>query len=111
MVRPTPFEITERADGQTCVLSIVGELDLSRIAELTRRVQEKLDQNITVLRVDLSDLTFMDSSGLRELIDLYDRSRQEGWKFTLIPSKHTSANTVMRVTGADAALPFEDPTS
>jgi anti-anti-sigma factor len=111
MVRPTTFEVTERIDGQTCVLSIVGELDLGTITELARRVQEKLDENFTVLRVDLSDLTFMDSSGLRELIDLYDRSRREAWRLTLIPSEHAGANTVMRVTGADAALPFEDSTS
>jgi len=111
MIRPTPFEISEQVDGRACVLSIVGELDLSTVSEFARRVQEKLEEGVTVLRVDLSELTFMDSSGLRELIGLYDRSRREAWEFTLIPSKHASANTVLRITGADTALPFQHPTN
>jgi anti-anti-sigma factor len=92
-------------------LSIVGELDLNTITVLARHVEAKLSENPTTLTLDLTDLSFMDSSGLRLLIELHDRSRREAWKLTLIPSAHEAANTVLRVTGADTALPFEEPTS
>ena len=111
MVRPTPFEITDQTEGKTCVLAIVGELDLNTIAMLAAHVDAKLAENHTTLTLDLTDLTFMDSSGLRLLIDLHNRSRGEAWELTLIPSAHESAKTVLRITGADTALPFEDRTN
>jgi anti-anti-sigma factor len=49
----------------------------------------------------------MDSSGLRLLIEFYDRSRAEGWKLNLVCPEHEAAAVVIRVTGADKALPFE----
>jgi len=108
MVRPTKFTIAEETSGEILLLSLVGELDLSTVPELERRVDGKLGQDTKQLTLDLGDLTFMDSSGLRLLIELDRRSRQEAWKLTLIPSKHESTQMVLRLTGADAALPFED---
>ncbi len=107
MVRPTTFEITEQKKGETRVLSVIGELDLGTVPTLARRVAAKLDEKPPILKLDLSDLTFMDSSGLRLLIELHDRSRRETWKLVLVRSKHERANAVFRLTGADSALPFE----
>ena len=109
MVRPTDFEITEVTRGSTRILSLVGELDVSTAPGLAQRAGNNLGQNVTALTLDLSDLSFMDSSGLRLLIELNQRANREAWKLTLIPSKHESARTVLRLTGADAALPFENP--
>lgn len=112
MIRPNTFEIIDQTNGETHVVSILGELDLSTITILAGHVEAKLSENRTSsLVLDLTGLTFMDSSGLRLLIDLHNRSRQEAWKLTLIRSKHEGANKVLSVTGADTALPFEDPTS
>jgi anti-sigma B factor antagonist len=108
MVRPTKFAITEEPRGEALVLAIVGELDLSTVPELSRRVEDGLTRNPTTLTLDLGELTFMDSSGLRLLIELYRRSARETWRLTLRPSRHESAQAVLRLTGADAALPFED---
>ncbi len=107
MVRPTTFEITEQANGETQVLSVVGELDLGTVPALARRVDAKLGEKPAALKLDLKDLTFMDSSGLRLLIELHNRSRRETWSLTLVRSKHERATAVLRLTGADAALPFE----
>jgi anti-sigma B factor antagonist len=111
MVRPTRFEIAEGAEGEARIIWVAGELDLSTVPALTHRVDSQVGENLTTLTLDLSDLTFMDSSGLRLLIELDQRAQRETWKLVLIPSKHESANTVLRVTGADRALPFETPSS
>ena len=57
--------------------------------------------------LDLSEVPYMDSSGLRLLIELHDRAQAEAWELTLLAPKHESAAVVLRVTGADSALPFE----
>jgi len=87
-------------------LRIKGELDLGTVPVLARHLDEQLGNKPTTLTLDLSALTFMDSSGLRLLIELNERAAHEAWDLTLIPSRHESANAVLRMTGADAALPF-----
>ena len=47
-----------------------------------------------------------DTSGLRLLIELYDRARRDGWQLHLTPPRHEAATLVLRATGADRALPF-----
>jgi anti-anti-sigma regulatory factor len=59
-------------------------------------------------RVELAgELAFMDPSGLRFLIGINHRSRQQAWQLCLIAPKHEAAALVLRVTDADTALLFE----
>ena len=109
MVRPVKFEITDRETAEGPVLAIAGELDLSTVPRLAQRVEALREEQHAALTLDLSDLTFMDSSGLRLLIELNGQSQNQAWRLTLIRSRHEAANTVLRITGAHAALPFEDP--
>ncbi len=108
MVGPRKFEIREGYERGNLTLSITGELDLSTVPALEQRVDDHLDESVTALSLDLSEVTFMDSSGLRLLIELNQRADREAWTFSLIPSRHESAKVVLRMTGADAALPFGD---
>jgi anti-sigma B factor antagonist len=102
-------EIREHVEGETHVLWIEGELDLSTIPELTRRIEVGFGAGSEeTLTIDLSDVTFMDSSGLRLLIELDRRARAEGWTLSLRAPRHEGAKVVLRMTGADAALPFEE---
>lgn len=49
-------------------LRLVGELDLSTVPELRRRLEPELAEGARIV-LDCSDLTFMDSSGAMALID------------------------------------------
>ena len=108
MVRPTKFEITCRTNGPKVTLSLTGELDLSTVAQLSERVRQQLDGGADDVTLDLRELSFMDSSGLRLLIELHDLSRRDDWNLRLLAPRHEAAVLVLRATGADAALPFED---
>jgi anti-sigma B factor antagonist len=107
MVRPTEFKIAHRASDTGVTLKITGELDLSTGPVLAGSV-EGLRHDLKALTLDLSELTFMDSTGLRILIELDQRSKREAWKLTLIRPQYETAVAVLTATGADAALPFED---
>jgi anti-anti-sigma factor len=111
MVQPTKLEISTETSGDGRVLVLAGELDLSSVSALSERVNSELDGSITVLTLDLSELTFMDSTGLRLLIELDQRASKGEWTLTLIPSRHESTNTILRLTGADAELPFKAPSA
>lgn len=107
MVRPTKFEIQCAAYGSTVTLSIRGELDMQTVQTLSRRVADSLTGEVTDLTLNLHDLAFMDSTGLKFLIEINDRSQQEGWRLKLVAPEHEGAVLVLRATGADIALPFQ----
>ena len=61
------------------------------------------------LTIDLRKLSFMDSSGLRLLVILNERARNEGWMLRLLKPADPVL-TILVLTGADKNLPFvEDP--
>ena len=107
MVRPTKFEIREQIKEPALELSVIGELDMNTVELLATQVKGRLAEGPRTLLLDLSELGFMDSSGLRFLIDIYDRSKREGWELTIVRPRSESATMVLRATGADIALPFE----
>jgi anti-sigma B factor antagonist len=111
MVRPIRVEIREETDGEHQILAVEGELDLSSIPVLARHLDGQIGGVRKALTVDLSGVTFMDSSGLRLLIELSERAQREQWALSLVAPRHESANLVLRMTGADSALPFEDAES
>jgi len=107
MVRQARIAISEEVRRANLLLWIDGELDISTVPLLEQQI-EAAHESPTPLTLDLSGLTFMDSSGLRLLIELSERAQREAWKLSLVPSRHESANIVLRITGADAALPFSE---
>jgi anti-anti-sigma factor len=107
MVRPTEFKIVRTTSQTHVTLSITGELDLGTVSVLAESLG-RLGGGVETLTLDLSELSFMDSTGLRLLIELDQQARREAWKLSLIRPRHEAAAAVLQATGADKALPFED---
>jgi anti-sigma B factor antagonist len=107
MARPIRIEVREKIDGETLVLSVDGELDLGSVPVLAQQVDAQAVGEGDALTLDLSGVTFMDSSGLRLLIEINERAKRDGWTLSLIPPQHESAMLVLQMTGADEALPFQ----
>lgn len=111
MVRSAKFEISQIVEGRSATLALEGELDMSTAEQLLDRVAEQRADGVTDVTVDLAKLSFMDSSGLKALIDLHDRSRAQAWELRMIAPQYEPAALVLRVTGADKALPFTEATT
>jgi anti-anti-sigma factor len=84
------LDIETSRSGQAAVIALRGELDLAGAAAL----EAELDGlNGDALVIDLRDVTFMDSSGLRVLVVAAQRAQDGGRRFALVPG----AAQVMRV--------------
>jgi anti-anti-sigma factor len=76
------LEIREsRADGAV-VVALHGELDLATADGVAARLAEHRDAGEPVL-LDLDSLEFIDSSGLRVILQAVEASRRGGWPFHL----------------------------
>jgi anti-sigma B factor antagonist len=73
------------ASGQLLVVS--GELDLSTVQVLRRRLETAFAQGPPRVVVDLSGVTHMDSTGLAELISAHQRAMElQGRLVLVVPS-------------------------
>ena len=92
-------------DGRTRVLQLVGELDISSAPALRERLMGLLAEDGDII-VDLSTLSFMDSSGISVLIVAHKRSLQQGRKLTL-RSPGGAVAKVLEVSGTDQVFSIE----
>ena len=81
---------------------------MASASDLSGAVDAALDSMPARLVIDLSDLLFVDSSGLRLLIAIARRAAELGVDLSLVPPPEP-AYAVFRVSGADERLPFVDP--
>ena len=106
----TPFEIVSENEAQNARLVLSGELDIATVPRVEDAVNAALTGTVRTLTIDLSGLSFVDSSGLRMFIVLDQRARAEGWKLCLI-RPDTRVLTVFRVSGVEENLPFVEDAS
>jgi anti-anti-sigma factor len=56
---------------------LVGELDIANTESVQARLEKELERS-SALTLDTTDLTFMDSQGLRMLIQLGEQAQKQG---------------------------------
>jgi anti-anti-sigma factor len=76
------FSIEERRHDGTVVLTLRGELDLASADVVGARLEQLRESGQPAL-LDIDELDFMDSSGLRLVLDAAEASDKTGWRFSL----------------------------
>jgi anti-anti-sigma factor len=83
-VDEVPFEVVVERHGIAVRVRIVGELDLYREMAVRAAVTAVLDEgDVGCLVLDVREMQFLDSSGLRALLACRDRTRETGAEFRL----------------------------
>jgi anti-sigma B factor antagonist len=75
--------MSEDRDGLVHV-ALVGELDLSTVAKVQEELRRVEASSPATLVVDLSKLTFLDSTGLRCIVTADERARTEGRRIVIV---------------------------
>jgi anti-anti-sigma factor len=96
--------------SQRAHVHVVGELDIASLGRVERAVEEALAAGAGIVEIDLRELTFMDSSGLRLIIGLHHDAEREGWTLSLIKPSGPPLE-VLELTRAAEHLPFRDSPS
>ncbi len=106
----TTLEVTlgQAAEG-TPLLILRGELDLSTASQVEHALGQLEQDGASLIVIDLRGLTFLDSSGLRLILEADSRARREDRRLLVVPGP-PEVQRVFRVTLTDARIEFvEDP--
>lgn len=76
---------TERLDGSPLVI-VSGEIDHGSSGTLQAELDTILDGGASIILLDLSDVTYIDSGGISVLLSTVRRLRNEGWLAAVNPN-------------------------
>jgi anti-anti-sigma factor len=99
--------MTSEREDVIHVISLFGELDVATAGEVRGELERAEASDAASIVLDLSGLTFMDSTGIRLLIEARDRSRSDRNRLTLLRGP-ASVQRVLQIAGVDDVLPFAD---
>lgn len=109
---PSPFSFRVEVQPERDVVRVcpVGEVDLATVDDVRARMDEVRASGFTHVVLDLRDTTFLDSTGLRLVIEAHASSAADGWEFGLIEGP-AEVQRVFEIAGLCSRLPFVDPSS
>jgi anti-sigma B factor antagonist len=105
---PTGFSISISDRDGRAVIVIRGELDLATAPDLEAAIKSRLDDGQDVV-VDLRELEFMDSTGLRVLVAAHGRVEGTEQRFLIVrPLPGASIERILAVAGVERVLDLID---
>lgn len=99
----TLIEVAERRDGGVIHVMLEGELDLSTADEVEAAIQRAEEQRPKVIALDLSGLSFLDSSGLRLIVRADQRAREDDRRLVIVKGQE-AVQRVFSITHLDEEI-------
>ncbi|HTU80304.1 MAG TPA: STAS domain-containing protein [Solirubrobacteraceae bacterium] len=96
-------------EPERIVLSLAGELDMASAELLAQAVDREDARGAPLLVLDLQQLQFIDSTGLRSILTALERCREREQEFAITPGSQ-QVQRLLRITGVAEHLPTIPPT-
>jgi anti-anti-sigma factor len=103
------FELGIETDDDRVVFTPRGELDLATAPELEEKVLPALRDGGRAVVLDLRELTFMDSTGVRTIVAAHQIAESSGSDLRVVrPPRESAVSRVIEISGIDDALGLVD---
>jgi anti-sigma B factor antagonist len=99
------LRLDTRQDGTWAILEVAGEVDLFTAPSLRERIVQLIEEGNRQILVDLTQVGFMDSSGLGVLVAGIKRAREAGGDMSLVCREGPTLK-VLAITGLDRVFPI-----
>jgi anti-sigma B factor antagonist len=87
------------------VIASEGEIDVSTVGAFRNALSEAARAGADRLVIDLSEVTFIDSSGLGALVEAHNRLRRDHRQLVVVAPRGTSAAVLLELAGLRGRLP------
>ncbi|MGZ6910314.1 MAG: STAS domain-containing protein [Acidimicrobiia bacterium] len=106
-MKPLARLTVETVGGMT-VARLSGEVDLSNVDDVGATLLEAVRPELDCLVVDLSETTYLDSTGVRLLFDLAMRLQTRRQVLRIVVADAAIVRRVLILTKLDEAVPFHE---
>jgi anti-anti-sigma factor len=107
MPAETTLEIQVQDEPDRVRLVLIGELDIGSVKLLETKIAEVASGNGNAIVIDLDRVGFMDSTGLRAVLEADVRSREDGRALRFTRGSR-QVERLFKLAGVDTRLSFED---
>jgi anti-anti-sigma factor len=107
-VQPTKFgelDMSIEHGAGAVTIRLAGELDVATAPRVEEELKQAEAGEEATIVLDLSGLTFMDSTGVRLVLSAHARSRQDSDRLRLVRGPH-AVHRVFELSGVADTLPF-----
>ncbi len=101
-------KIAVEVNGATVVADIVGEIDPSNARDVGRQITEAVPNDALTVVVDLSGVSFLDSSGIQMLFELAERLTGRQQQLRLVVPPNCPARRVLEIVAFGDTAPVLD---
>lgn len=101
------FDIRVVRNGSATRIAPAGELDIATTPSLEQAIADATSERGAALVLDLRDLTFMDSTGLRTLAQTNARAGDDGFTLSIWRGPR-QIERVLEISGIGPLLPLVD---
>jgi anti-sigma B factor antagonist len=98
------LRIDAQREPDRVILTLSGELDMASAEQLRAAVQDESAAAEALLVLDLEQLQFIDSTGLRTILLAFERCRERDQRFAITPGSQ-QVQRLLSVTGVAEHLP------
>jgi anti-anti-sigma factor len=100
------FHITRVDRADEVVVSVEGEVDMATAPQLTEALGAALESGRTVV-VDVAEMTFIDSQGIKALVDAHKLAGSEPLGRLVVRSPRPQVRKMLEITGLDTRIAIE----
>ena len=105
---PVEFRVEVEPDREVVRVCPIGDVDLSTVDEVRAQVEDLAAAGFKRVVLDLRQTTFLDSTGLRLVLDAHSASADDGTEFAVIAGP-PEVQRAFELAGLDSRLPFVEP--
>lgn len=91
---------------QPIVIAPEGELDIAGVGDFRAALSDVPSDPAHGVVVDLSSVSFIDSSGLGALVDLHNRLRRRNRQLAVVAPDGTAAAVLLNLAGLQGRMPI-----
>jgi anti-anti-sigma factor len=107
----TSATVEASADHGTVRIRLSGEIDLENVSTVAEQICAALSGQPTVVSVDLTNLTYIDSVGIRLLFDLASHLQKSRIALKLIVPFGSPARRLIQFSGLDSLVALRPASS
>lgn len=97
--------VSTESNNSIPVIRVIGEVDLYTVDQLQQAIQDVLHSEVKTLIIDLTDTSYLDSSGLSALLMAYKvLTSRDGILYVVVSASRPAVGRVLEITRLNAVF-------